>query len=163
MNDEHFTIGNSEEKRAFLNEFMRSRAPQDMPRVDAINYNFLFLYGERDTGTIPLVESVAQEVFGDNWKRHVYVRIDDGQQYPYKLHGDKVAASDKVIFISRGNQHLRKWLELYQASRVVRFVDRHEELPLRQRILAMIADVQAGRANVNDLIAPVMQVPAHLM
>ena len=163
MNDEHYTISNSGEKRGYLRDFMEARAPPDTPRADAIRYNFLFLYGERDTGTIPIVESVAQEVFGDNWKRHVYVRIDDGQQYPYKLHGEKVATSDKVIFISRDNRHFRKWRELYQDSRVVRFEYHHEELPLRQRILALIGDVQAGRATLNDLITPVRQIPAHLM
>jgi hypothetical protein len=102
-------------------------------------------------------------VFGDNWKRHVYIRIDDGQQYPYKLHGDKVAISDKVIFISRGYEHARKWLELYRNSQIVRFIERHEELPLRQRILAMIHDIQAGRATINDLIHPVMQIPVNVI
>jgi hypothetical protein len=134
-----------------------------MPRVDAIQYNFLFLYGERDTGTIPIVESVAQEVFGDNWKRHVYVRIDDGQQYPYKLHGNKVATSDKVIFISTEDRHLGKWMYMYRASRLARFVEPHGELlPLRQRLLTMIEDIHANGGNVNDLIHPVMQIPAHL-
>jgi len=163
MNDAHFTLSNSDEKRGYLRNFMIDRAPPDVSRADSIRYNFLFLYGERDTGTTVIVESVAREMFGDNWKRHVYLRIDDGQQYPYKLHGDKVATSDKVIFISRGDQHVRKWLELYRDSQIIRFVDRHEELALRQRILAMIEDVQAGRANLNDLVAPVMQIPAHLM
>ena len=162
MNDE-LTIGNSHEKYAFLNEFMNSRAPADMPRADAIRYNFLFLYGERDTGTISIVESVAREVFGDNWKRHIYVRIDDGQQYPYKLHGDEVATSDKVIFISRDNRHLRKWIDLYQASQIVRFVDRHEELPLKQQLIAMIQDIRVGRATLDELIPIIMQIPAHLM
>lgn len=163
MNDGHFTIGSSDEKRSYLRNFMIDRAPPDVSRADSIRHNFLFLYGERDTGTTAIVESLAREVFGDNWKRHVYLRIDDGQQYPYKLHGDKVATSDKVIFISTGDRHLRKWLELYRDSQIVRFVDRHEELTLRHRLLAMIEDVQAGRANLNDLVAPVMQIPAHLM
>jgi hypothetical protein len=161
--DYELTIGNSDEKRDFLHRFMRDRAPPDTPRVDTVRYNFLFLYGERDTGTTTIVESVAREVFGEDWKRHVYIRIDDGQQYPYKLHGDKVATSDKVIFISRDNRHLRKWIELYRESQIVRFVDRHEELPLRQRLLAMIEDAQAGRTNINDIIPVVMQIPLHLM
>ena len=157
------TIYNSEEKRGFLRDFMTTRAPPEMPRVEAIRFNFLFLYGERDTGTISIVESVAQEVFGENWKHNVYLRIDDGQQYPYKLHGSKVAISDKVIFISTDDRHLRKWLEMYHASRCVRFMERHGEvLPLRQRILAMIQHIHANRGNVNDLIHPVMQIPAHL-
>lgn len=160
---EHVTCSTSEMKRAFLHDFMTIRAPPDMPRVDAIQYNFLFLYGERDTGTIPIVESVAQEVFGDNWKRHVYVRIDDGQQYPYKLHGNKVATSDKVIFISTEDRHLGKWMYMYRASRRARFVEPHGELlPLRQRLLTMIEDIHANGGNVNDLIHPVMQIPAHL-
>jgi hypothetical protein len=162
MND-HETLYNSEQKRGFLYDFMTARAPPDMPRVEAIQYSFLFLCGERDTGTISIVESVAQEVFGDNWKRHVYLRIDDGQQYPYKLHGNKVATSDKVIFISTEDRHLRKWLDMYRASRLVRFVERHGELlPLRQRLLAMIEDIHANGGNVNDLIHLVQQIPAHL-
>lgn len=161
MNDEQ-VIGNSENKRNFLYDFMNARAPAEMPRADAIRFNFLFLYGERDTGTIPIVESVAQVVFGNNWKRHVYIRIDDGQQYPYKLHGDKVATTDKVIFISRDNRHLGKWREMYHASQIVRFVERHEELTLKQRILAIIQDIQANGGNVNVLVPLVMQIPAHL-
>ena len=157
------TIYNSEEKRGFLRNFMSDRAPQEMSRVDAIRHNFLFLYGERDTGTISIVESVAQEVFGDNWKRHVYLRIDDGQQYPYKLHGSKVAISDKVIFISTEDRHLRKWLDMYHASRRVRFEGVHGNLlPLRERLLAIIEDIHANRGSVNDLRHLVEQIPAHL-
>jgi hypothetical protein len=161
--NEYREFHTSEDKRAFLHEFMTARPPPDMPRVDAIQYNFLFLYGERDTGTVSIVESVAQEVFGDDWKRHVYLRIDDGQQYPYKLHGNKVATSDKVIFISTGDRHLGKWLDMYRASRRVRFVERHGELlPLRQRILEMIGDIHANGGNVIDLIHLVNQIPANL-
>jgi hypothetical protein len=163
MDGDHHIINTTEWKRAFLTEFMTDRAPADMSREDAIRFNFLFLHGDRDTGTLPIVESVAREVFGENWKRHVYIRIDNGQQYPYKLHGDKVAISDKVIFISRGREHANKWLEMYRASQIVRFVEPYEVLNLRQRILGIVQDIQAGRANVNDLIAPVMQIPAHLM
>jgi len=162
MNDRE-TFYNSGDKEAFLRDFMTARAPPDMPRVEAIRYNFLFLYGERDTGTISIVESVAQEVFGDSWKRHVYLRIDDGQQYPYKLHGNKVATSDKVIFISTEDRHLRKWLDMYHASRCVRFENPHGELlPLRHRLLAMIADIHANGGNVNDLVHLVNQIPANL-
>lgn len=157
------TYYNSEEKRGFLRDFMTTRAPPDMPRVETIRHNFLFLYGERDSGTISIVESVAQEVFGENWKRHVYLRIDDGQQYPYKLHGNKVATSDKVIFISTEDRHLRKWLDMYRASRVCRFTGVHGDLlPLRQRLLAMIEDIHANGGNVNDLRHLVEQIPAHL-
>jgi len=153
----------SDDKYAFLRDFMTARAPPDMPRIEAIRYNFLFLCGERDTGTIPIVETVAREVFGENWKRHVYVRIDDGQQYPYKLHGNKVATSDKVIFISTGDRHLGKWLDMYRASRCVRFMGHHGELlPLRQRILAMIQDIHANGGSVNDLIHIVEQIPEQL-
>jgi len=162
MND-HETFHTSGDKEAFLRNFMTDRAPPEMPRVEAIRHNFLFLYGERDTGTISIVESVAQDVFGENWKRNVYLRIDDGQQYPYKLHGNKVATSDKVIFISTEDRHLRKWLEMYRASRCVRFVEPHGELlPLRQRLLAMIADIHANGGSVIDLIHVVNQIPAHL-
>ena len=163
MNDhERETFYNSEGKRAFLHEFMTDRRRGDA-QVEAIRYNFLFLYGERDTGTISIVESVAQEVFGENWKRHVYLRIDDGQQYPYKLHGNKVATSDKVIFISTEDRHLRKWLDMYHASRCVRFMGVHGDLlPLRQRLLAMIEDIHVNRGNVNDLRHLVEQIPAHL-
>ena len=150
-------------KETFLRNFMNDRAPEHMPRVEAIRHNFLFLYGERDSGTISIVESVAQEVFGDDWKRHVYLRIDDGQQYPYKLHGSKVATSDKVIFISTEDRHLRKWLDMYRASRRVRFTGVHGDLlPLRQRLLAMIEDIHANGGNVNDLRHLVEQIPAHL-
>ena len=150
-------------KETFLRNFMNDRAPAHMPRVEAIRHNFLFLYGERDSGTISIVESVAQEVFGDDWKRHVYLRIDDGQQYPYKLHGSKVATSDKVIFISTEDRHLRKWLDLYRASRRVRFTGVHGDLlPLRQRLLALIEDIHANGGNVNDIRHLVEQIPAHL-
>ena len=158
--EEFYTSG---DKETFLRNFMSDRAPQEMPRVEAIRHNFLFLYGERDSGTISIVESVAQEVFGDDWKRHVYLRIDDGQQYPYKLHGSKVATSDKVIFISTEDRHLRKWLDMYRASRRVRFTGVHGDLlPLRQRLLAMIEDIHVNGGNVNDLRHLVEQIPAHL-
>ena len=158
------TIHDSDQKRAFLYDFMTARAPLEMPRVEAIRFNFLFLYGERDTGTISIVESVAQEVFGENWKRHVYLRIDDGQQYPYKLHGNKIATSDKVIFISTEDRHLRKWLDMYHASRCVQFTGVYGDLlPLRQRLLAMIEGIHAREPRLaNDIRHLVEQIPAHL-
>jgi hypothetical protein len=161
MND-HETFHTSGDKEAFLRNFMTDRAPPEMPRVEAIRHNFLFLYGERDTGTISIVESVAQDVFGENWKRNVYLRIDDGQQYPYKLHGNKVATSDKVIFISTEDRHLRKWLEMYRASRCVRFVEPNVVLTLRQRIRSMIQDNHVNGGNVLDILRIVDQIPAHL-
>lgn len=158
------TIYNPEQKRGFLYDFMTARAPLEMPRVEAIRFNFLFLYGERDTGTISIVESVAQDVFGENWKRHVYLRIDDGQQYPYKLHGNKIATSDKVIFISTDDRHLRKWLDMYHASRCVQFTGVYGDLmPLRERLLAMIEGIHAREPRLaNDLRHLVEQIPAHL-
>jgi hypothetical protein len=105
--NEYREFHTSEDKRAFLHEFMTARPPPDMPRVDAIQYNFLFLYGERDTGTVSIVESVAQEVF-EQIERLSYSNIESPKEDKYNLGllvdniYKKIIRTGKSIFIPEG-------------------------------------------------------------
>jgi len=108
------------EKREYLINFMLN---------SSINYTeqgyfcskFLYLYGVTGTGKLELTKSIAREVFGNDWESKIYLRIDEGQKFPYKLHGTKVSNSKKVIFITNTSNYLEKWIELYSSTKCVEF------------------------------------------
>lgn len=99
-------------KRDFLNNFFKG------------GYNkFLYLYGDKNTGKQFYLEDVAKEVFDDKWKSIIYIRMDEGQKFPYKLHAHKVESSEKVILISNSIDNYNKWKEFYPKTQIVKFVN----------------------------------------
>jgi hypothetical protein len=82
---------------------------------------YLFLIGEENTGKMHLVEKAAKEIYGENWTSKVYIRRDEGQKFPYKLHAHKVESSAKVIFITTTTAHWNKWVELYPTTKCMEF------------------------------------------
>jgi len=95
------------------------------------NAKFLFLYGNESTGKLYHLKKIAKETYGDSWESKVYVRMDEGKKFPYKLHAHKVESSKKVVFISNSLQHFRKWKELYPSTLFYEF--KGEEYLLRER------------------------------
>ena len=76
---------------------------------------FLYLYGVTGTGKLELTKNIAREVFGNDWESKIYLRIDEGQKFPYKLHGTKVSNSTNT------SNYLEKWIELYSSTKCVEF------------------------------------------
>jgi len=109
------------EKREFLSRFLCTHS------TEYIANKFLYIYGEKNSGKQYYVEEVAAQVFGDDWKSKVYLRIDDGQKYPYKLHAHKVESSVKIICISNSIEHYTKWKALYVNSLLAQFVNDSSE------------------------------------
>jgi hypothetical protein len=128
---EHFnqtTCTGAEIKREFLKEFFNTNVINyDTNNIPYISNKFLYLYGEKNSGKQYYIEEVAKQVFGDDWKSKVYLRIDDGQKYPYKLHAHKVESSVKVILISNSTDNFIKWKALYSNSLLVHFVNDNSE------------------------------------
>jgi hypothetical protein len=89
-----------------------------MPRF---RNKFLFLYGEDDTGKLTFLSKVAKTLHGDEWESKVYIRKDEGQKFPYKLHAHKVESSVKIIFITNTKTHWHKWRELYPMTKAMEF------------------------------------------
>lgn len=115
-------------KRQFLKEFFNTNTIlYDTNNMPFVSNKFLYLYGEKNSGKQYYVEEVAKQVFGDDWKSKVYLRIDDGQKYPYKLHAHKVESSVKVILISNSTDNFIKWKALYSNSLLVHFVNDSSE------------------------------------
>jgi hypothetical protein len=110
----------TETKMALLTEFLLQTANSD----GFTNSNkILFLYGEENTGVMPILKLALQQVFGENWESNVYLREDKGQKFPYKLHAHKVESSRKVLFVSKSREHLIKWNSLYPHSKTCQFRD----------------------------------------
>ena len=108
----------TETKLALLIDFLSMNTNPD----GITNSNkFLFLYGEENTGVMPILKQAVQNVFGDNWESSIYLREDKGQKFPYKLHAHKVESSRKVIFVSKSSEHWEKWKTLYPHSKTFRF------------------------------------------
>ena len=110
------TLTGPEAKREFLNHFFKNSENK-----------FLYLYGDKNTGKQYYIEDVAKEIFDDGWKSYIYIRIDEGQKFPYKLHAHKVESSVKVILISNSTDNFIKWKALYSNSLLVHFVNDNSE------------------------------------
>ena len=108
------------EKREYLLNFMRNSSIVTTEQGYFCS-KFLYLFGVTGTGKRELTKSIAREVFGNDWESKIYVRIDEGQKFPYKLHGTKVSTSKKVIFITNTSKYLSKWIELYSSTKCVEF------------------------------------------
>ena len=110
---------NYDNKKEILKHFLQE---DTIDYQDGINSNkFLYLYGPANTGKLAILKEVALEIFGDQWERRIYLRQDDGQRYPYKLHAHKVEYSRKVILLTDKRAHWRKWRELYPTTKTFRF------------------------------------------
>ncbi len=110
-----------EEKEEILREFLTSDSIYIDEGVPVNQNKFLYLYGEENTGKLTILKQVAKDVFGDNWESKIYLRIDEGQRYPYKLHAHKVESSRKVIFVTNSRISWGKWKELYPMLRTFTF------------------------------------------
>jgi hypothetical protein len=112
----------TEQKENLLREFLEHDYFEEVNGVQ-INLNkFLYLYGEENTGQLSILKTVAKDVYGDNWESKIYLREDNGQRYPYKLHAHKVESSRRVIFITHSKLSWAKWKELYPKMRTFRFL-----------------------------------------
>ena len=112
---------NRDEKRDLLKQFFEQENLQYEDGVP-VNYSkFLYLFGEQNTGKQTLVKEIAQELYGNQWESKVYIRVDDGQRYPYKLHAHKVESSRKVLLLTHKRCHWQKWKELYPTTRTYSF------------------------------------------
>ena len=108
------------EKREYILNFMRNSSIVTTEQGYFCS-KFLYLFGVTGTGKRELTKSIARELFGNDWESKIYLRIDEGQKFPYKLHGTKVSTSKKVIFITNTTKYLSKWIELYSSTKCVEF------------------------------------------
>ena len=111
----------TESKKEILKHFLQSENIQYEDDVPVNRSKFLYLYGAKNTGKYTLLKEMAQEVFGPQWEQRMYIRLDEGQRFPYKLHAHKVESSRKVIFVTEKQDHWGKWKELYPASLTFQF------------------------------------------
>lgn len=110
-----------EQKKELLKQFFEQENIQYEDGIP-VNYSkFLYLFGEQNTGKLALVKEVAQELYGNQWESKIYIRVDDGQRYPYKLHAHKVESSRKVLLLTHKRCHWQKWKELYPSSKTFIF------------------------------------------
>jgi hypothetical protein len=121
-------VTGAEEKREFLKTFFNTNTIRyDTNNIPYISNKFLYIYGEKNSGKQYYIEEVAKKVFGDDWKSKVYLRIDDGQKYPYKMHAHKVESSVKVILISNSTDNYTKLKALYTNTLLAKFVNDDSE------------------------------------
>jgi hypothetical protein len=120
-----------EQKKSLLKDFFENESVDYMNDIPRATHKFLYLYGHTNTGKLTLVKEVAQETFGNDWESKVYLRIDDGQRFPYKLHAHKVESSRKVILITNKRVHWLKWKELYPTTKTF-FFEGAEVIPSTQ-------------------------------
>jgi hypothetical protein len=119
----HFTSGadTRDLKKELLKQFFEQENIQYEDGVYRNYSKFLYLYGGPQTGKLSLLKQVAEEVFGHHWETKIYLRVDDGQRYPYKLHAHKVESSKKVVLVTDKRVHWRKWHELYPTTQTFFF------------------------------------------
>ena len=118
----NWTAENPEEKETQLTNFFQNNEVEYMENgIPRFRNKFLFLYGEDNTGKLTFLNRVAQNVIGDNWESKVYIRKDEGQRFPYKLHAHKVENSVKIIFVTSSRVHWHKWKELYPITKAMEF------------------------------------------
>jgi DNA polymerase III delta prime subunit len=119
----HFTTGadTRDGKKELLKHFLEQENIQYQDGVYRNYSKFLYLYGGPQTGKLSFLKEVAEEVFGHHWETKIYLRVDDGQRYPYKLHAHKVESSKKVILVTEKRVHWRKWQELYPTTQTFLF------------------------------------------
>lgn len=108
-------------KKELLKYFLQEDSVQYQDGVPVNSNRFLYLYGPVNSGKYTILKEVAKEVYGDNWEQQIYLRQDDGQRYPYKLHAHKVEYSRKIILLTDKTVHWRKWRELYPTTKAFRF------------------------------------------
>ena len=111
----------TESKKELLKQFL---VAEDIQYEDGIPVNrakFLYLYGAHNTGKYTLLKEIAQEVFGSQWEQRMYIRLDEGQKFPYKLHAHKVESSQKIVLVTDKQDYWLKWKDLYPASKTFHF------------------------------------------
>ena len=118
----NYRAENAHDKEQVLTSFFENNDVDHMENgIPRFRNKFLFLYGENDTGKLTFLNKVAQAVLGDEWESKVYIRLDGGQKFPYKLHAHKVESSVKIIFITNTKIHWHKWRELYPMTKAMEF------------------------------------------
>jgi hypothetical protein len=115
-------VDTTEAKAEVLRNFFQNDCLGEVDGVPVNRNKFLYLYGEQNTGQLSILKKVAQEVFGDRWESKVYLRRDEGQRYPYKLHAHKVESSKRVVFITHSRLSWAKWKELYPGLQTFTFL-----------------------------------------
>jgi len=118
----NYRAENADDKEQVLTSFFENNEVEHMENgMPRFRNKFLFLYGEDDTGKLTFLSKVAKTVLGDEWESKVYIRKDEGQKFPYKLHAHKVESSVKIIFITNTKTHWHKWRELYPMTKAMEF------------------------------------------
>ena len=118
----NYRAENADDKEQVLTTFFENNEVDHMENgMPRFRNKFLFLYGEEDTGKLTFLNKVAQTVLGEQWESKVYIRKDEGQKFPYKLHAHKVESSVKIIFITNTKTHWHKWRELYPMTKAMEF------------------------------------------
>jgi hypothetical protein len=120
--ESNVAVDSTETKTEVLRDFFQNDWFEEIDGVPVNRNKFLYLYGEQNTGQLSILKKVAQEIFGDRWESKVYLRMDEGQRYPYKLHAHKVESSKRVVFITHSRLSWAKWKELYPGLRTFTFL-----------------------------------------
>ena len=120
--DFNYTAENYNDKESVLTSFFENNELDHMENgIPRFRNKFLFLYGDDNTGKLTFLNRVAENVLGNNWESKVYIRKDEGQKFPYKLHAHKIESSVKIIFVTNSKKHWQKWRELYPTTKAMEF------------------------------------------
>lgn len=111
-----------EQKESMLRDFFMNDIFEEVDGVPRNRNKFLYLFGDENTGKLQILKQIAEEVFGSQWESKLYLRIDEGQKFPYKLHAHKVESSRKVVFVTKSRVTWNKWKDLYPALKTYQFM-----------------------------------------
>ena len=140
-------------KEEALKTFLEMPPQQEMVNGVPMNTSkFLYLYGKQSTGKLFLLKKLAKEKFGQNWENTIYLRVDEGKKYPYKLHAHKVESSSKVILVTDTLEHYPKWKELYPATRAIEFLGEEYLYPEQGTCRVRISQFEEMRNDRNSHI-----------
>jgi hypothetical protein len=140
-------------KEEALKTFLEMPPQQEMVNGIPMNTSkFLYLYGKQSTGKLFLLKKLAKEKFGQNWENTIYLRVDEGKKYPYKLHAHKVESSSKVILVTDSLEHYTKWKELYPATRAIEFLGEEHLVPEQGTCRVRISQFEEMRNDRNSHI-----------
>lgn len=138
-----------QQKKLILKDFFENESLEYINDISRATHKFLYLYGDTNTGKLTLLKEVAQEIFGNDWESDVYLRIDDGQRFPYKLHAHKVESSRKVILLTNKRAHWLKWRELYPTTKTFLFEGEELTPSPNGSLLIDYNRYRVGRENVS--------------
>lgn len=130
------TASTRDEKKMLMKHFFETDEVENEEGILVNRSKFLYLFGEKNTGKLTIIKETAQEVYGNDWESKIYIRVDEGQRYPYKLHAHKVESSRKVIFLTNKRCHWQKWRDLYPSTKTFLF-EGVELIPNSQGLLTI--------------------------